>query len=183
MLTTTTGHRAGTNSLWAYFVLGQILPTSFAQNLFLTALSLAPSRQGATPKPALLVRSMVWITYAVMFWIVPRIKSTPWFLPAIFVLRILLFAPFVVDHFAMDSTRNRYLRLDQISQAHAILGTGLCVVFALYQITAPSGTVLASRGSTGSNYAAKALTDDVLLGILSGTVFVADSLFGARYAG
>ena len=86
-------------TLWAYFAIAQILPTSFSQNLFCLALQLQSPRIGArrpwsswqdyTLKAAVGL-FMLAVIYA------PRAADTGWIIPLVLLARLLLLAPYLI---------------------------------------------------------------------------------------
>ena len=97
------GHHHHIQHLWAYFAIGQILPISFAQNLFSIALLLSPVppdkrnnfntpiKEGSL-RPSL--NSLLWYTYCALLLTVPVAGDTSSFIPLIFANRALLLIPF-----------------------------------------------------------------------------------------
>jgi len=165
------GRQAGVPHLWTYFVLDQILPVSFAQNLFGTALVLAPASHGHQLRPMVLTRVAVTGCYAILLLVVPYTVHTSWFLPSLFALRTLLFAPFLVDKTADTGTviplRQHTSDIRTLKMCLLMLFTfcGLCSL-----LVAREQSFVLPKASV-PNYAASALTDDMVLGLSSATVF------------
>lgn len=167
----TVGHQAGVPHLWTYFVLDQILPVSFAQHLFCTTLVLAPASRICRLRRMMLTRVAVAGCYATLLLVVPHTVRTSWFLPNLFALRILLFAPFWVDNVAdggmIMTARHRVSDIRRFNICLLILFSiyGLCSLL----VTGKQCTELPKTPIT--NYAARALTHDMLLGLSGASVF------------
>lgn len=95
----TTGSRRQIPHLWAYLALGQILPISFAQNLFFVAMILFPisdqQGRGATPKiPGPVTQCLPVAAYYILLARAPTSIGNPISMSIIIVLlRILLLCP------------------------------------------------------------------------------------------
>lgn len=97
---TTTGSRRQIPHLWAYLAVGQILPISFAQNLFFVAMILFPisdqqGRGAATPKiPGPVTQCLPVAAYYILLARAPTSIGNPISMSIIIVLlRILLLCP------------------------------------------------------------------------------------------
>ncbi|KAG7006849.1 hypothetical protein G7Y79_00012g031850 [Physcia stellaris] len=113
------GRRRRVPHLWAYFALGQILPISFAQNLFTIALFLATasaplnasktaieslSEQPQSPhesqklnqEETILQKIFFTIFYSLLL-VIPVWKNTSLFIPSILIIRLLLLAPLLIS--------------------------------------------------------------------------------------
>lgn len=95
------GTRLEIPHLWAYFALDQILPVSFTQNLFLTAILVQDSQKldgNGTWEPApRTLQFMVVLTYIASLVAASQSGQRPsWLFPVLFSTRILLFAPYLV---------------------------------------------------------------------------------------
>ena len=88
------GHQLDVKHLWAYFVLDQILPVSYIQNLFLIATSLMETPKSKPPKqaPGLTWQLAPLLTYMVCLIAAPHCVGTSWFFPVLFLTRLLLFS-------------------------------------------------------------------------------------------
>ena len=92
------GSRCGVRRLWSYFLLNQILPVSFSQNLFILALIVAPPPKTERKLFAANSKLQVAILLA-YFWCVseaPSAVGTTTFFPIQFAIRALLFSPLPV---------------------------------------------------------------------------------------
>lgn len=96
------GHFYQVPHLWAFFALGQILPTSFTQNLFFLALV---KQKHSHPEQRPSQQQHVgdrrpWLTFTIATCYLACIQSALWFrdhlLVVILIARSLLFAPFVL---------------------------------------------------------------------------------------
>ena len=88
------GHQLGVKHLWAYFILDQILPVSYTQNLFLIAISLMdlPSSKQLRQAPGLTRQLAPLLAYMVCLIAMPYCVGTSWFFPVLFLTRFLLFS-------------------------------------------------------------------------------------------
>ena len=86
--------------LWAYFVLNQILPVSFSQALFYTALELSePETQQTLPNRSggAFLKLLCGTVYLSLLFVSPATFETQALLMATLVLRLVLLAPFFID--------------------------------------------------------------------------------------
>lgn len=161
--------------MWTYFVLDQILPVSFTQNLFCAALVRASSTSSHVSKPtstrhtSLLLRSIGLSFYcAALYWIPTTIK-TKWFFPTLFALRVLLLTPYLVDHLTLRQQKSARSPSEFTATSFNYFLVALSTV-ALGSIGAPE--LKASRQiptpSSNANYAAAALSNDMMIGFASG---------------
>ncbi|KAL8978180.1 MAG: hypothetical protein Q9205_006177, partial [Flavoplaca limonia] len=90
------GSRRQIPHLWAYLAIGQILPISFAQNLFFVAMLLFPiSEEGlATQIPGPVTQCLPVAAYYILLARAPSSIGKPIFMSIIVLLRILLLCPF-----------------------------------------------------------------------------------------
>lgn len=95
---TNTGTKRGVPRLWAYFLLDQILPVSFTQNLFCLALLLTPTLKAEKKLYATntLLQVASILAYFACVSQAPEAIASPWFFPILFATRILLFAPYLI---------------------------------------------------------------------------------------
>jgi len=108
--------------------------------------------------------------YAFLLLVVPRTVQTVWFLPTLFALRIILFAPFLVDTFADAGAEvGASYHMLQVRRFNTC-----CLV--LLSICGLSSLLVTMEHSSGprkafkSNYAARTLTEDLWLGCSSALV-------------
>ncbi len=100
------GTRQEIAHLWAYFLLGQILPISFTQNLFLLASILHPGDPGSprqSKERSINIKPVrTYLQLAVSFAYLGTLAAAPasvgtsWFFPLLFTTRFLLFAPYLI---------------------------------------------------------------------------------------
>ena len=118
------GIRRDIPHLWAYFLLDQILPVSFTQNLFLLTSVLQRDKEGTSAgkmcPPQVSLQIMVVGAYFALLSTAPSSVGTPWFFPMLLSTRAMLFAPFLL-------LRTDRLRTEQHSassgQGHTILAS------------------------------------------------------------
>lgn len=80
--------------LWAFFALSQILPISFAQNLFYIALLRSPGPKETTIYFPRRTTLLVTAAYCICLLVAPYTAEGPFLMPTIIVARLLLFVPF-----------------------------------------------------------------------------------------
>lgn len=167
------GTRFGVSHLWTFFVLGQILPTSFAQNLFCTAVLLSTrSPHGEIPSPERMKQGLVVGLLYVALLVAPLSASTAFEMPMLFVTRVLLAGPFFLLKLASVDGRKAavqgwYSPLDW-SVYMVLLGS---VVFLPFQ-TWMAGDITSAVWSINESWAVSALGYDYLIGVGSFGVFV-----------
>ena len=88
------GHQFDVKHLWAYFILDQILPVSYTQNLFLIATSLMDTPKSKQPKqaPGLTWQLAPLLAYMMCLIAAPHCVGTSCFFPVLFLTRFLLFS-------------------------------------------------------------------------------------------
>lgn len=168
-------------SLWTYFILDQILPVSFTQNLFCVALTQTgnvPLQNHRTEPDQILIsclRLAGLLCYILTLYRIPSTVNTEHFFPTLFTLRMLLLMPYFIDSLAyrlwQPSNRSRGFTTETFNKclvavlsivvAHAGFQSGL--TFKVYE---ESGAA-----SPKTNYAAAALSNDMVLGFLGGIAF------------
>lgn len=178
MLILKPGTRRQVSHLWAYFVLGQILPISFAQNLFCTTLLMMPSPvipQKIEPVD-LWLQIATATSYLACVYQAPFSVGTGRFFYLVFGTRLLLSAPY----FALGPRLSPNVRGAKTSFADALLPyrpffacIGLGVLTSLWQT--PSSFVQIA-GVLEKDYAMAALGHDYLIGITSSLVGCVTSL-------
>ena len=93
-----TGTKRDIPRLWAYFLLDQILPVSFTQNLFCLALLL--TRPLKAEKKLYATNTLLQVVSILAYFLsvsqTPEAVGSPWLLPIMFATRALLFAPYLV---------------------------------------------------------------------------------------
>jgi len=166
-----TGRQAGVSRLWAYFVLDQILPVSFAQNLFCTMLIVMPEKKGRQLRPAIRKRAAVSVCYILLLRLVPYTVHTTWFLPTLFALRFMLFAPFLVDRVADNGLTTDDCCTRSTIQKFNMWSLVLFSVGGLYSLPLTKEQSSEQDIAFIPNYAASALTQDMVLGVASAALF------------
>lgn len=172
------GFAADIPNLWAYFILDQILPVSFTQNLFCVALTQTgniPLKNHRTQHDQILVsclRLAGLLCYILTLYRIPSTVNTKHFFPTLFTLRMLLLMPYFIDFLAyrlwQPSNRNPGFTTETFNK---------CLVAVLSIVVAHAGVQsgLTSKvyeelgaASPKTNYAAAALSNDMVLGFLGG---------------
>lgn len=92
------GVRFNIPHLWAYFLLGQILPGSFAQNLFFTAILLSPKPSVSAVSQTLAKRdqALLVILFYTTLMEAPKAVQTPLQMPTLLATRALLVSPYFI---------------------------------------------------------------------------------------
>lgn len=158
------GQRYGVENMEYYFLIGQILPISYAQNLFSVALALKAASggkpSGSKNKQANSDSSLIFLAigYRLAIEVLPRIADTTLFLMAVISTRTLLYA---VSKTTFSSTR---IEKDYISGFMLALGSCVSVLLIgsiVLGRDAPTVDILAVVQS----FAVSALGVDLLLWI------------------
>ncbi|KAK5693715.1 hypothetical protein LTR97_010285 [Elasticomyces elasticus] len=169
----TEGRRRSIPRLWAFFALSQILPISFAQNLFYIAII----RQPAKAQPVI-VRSLpnagVLLVYFLLLSVAPRAGQTSTLMPLIIVARLLLVMPlFLVQSGTATNNTGLVPRL----QRPVAIATGLLIVRqAILAFEENSLTDMVA--AVISHPAVSALGSDLIISIMS---FGAWMYYGPRH--
>ncbi|KAK5718913.1 hypothetical protein LTR17_015503 [Elasticomyces elasticus] len=169
----TEGRRRSIPRLWAFFALSQILPISFAQNLFYIAII----RQPAKAQPVT-VRSLpnagVLLVYSLLLSVAPRAGQTSTLMPLIIVARLLLVMPLIlVQSGAATNNTGLVPRL----QRPVAIATGLLIVRqAILAFEEDSLTDMVA--AVISHPAVSALGFDLIISIMS---FGAWMYYGPRH--
>ncbi|TKA72794.1 hypothetical protein B0A55_07323 [Friedmanniomyces simplex] len=99
------GRRRKIPRLWAFFALSQILPISFAQNLFYIALIRQPRRDQPVDVRSL-PSAVVLVVYSLGLSVATRSAQTPALVALIIVARLLLFAQFSLVKTGTGTTKH-----------------------------------------------------------------------------
>jgi hypothetical protein len=161
-------------NLWAYFLLDQILPVSFTQNLFLVAILLKPKvkRIGHWQYSGRLLHVVIVVAYLGSLLAAPLSVGKSFFFPVIFAARFLLFAPFALSRpYIARNLTNGSGAVDMGGYRAALVtlcigGFGLQVVQAARLLP-----MIIPVAALNDNAAVSALGHDFLLGIFSLIVF------------
>lgn len=165
---------------WSYFVLGQILPTSFAQNMFCTAISLSPMprTRRSVPSPSRVQQALVvTLLYAALL-IAPLSARTSFEIPMLLATRVLLATPYLLlatstgsgkkeDKIGQQQQQGWYNPLD-LSLYLILLG---CTGFIPFQ-TWKAGDFASAVRSLNDSRAVSALGYDYLIGAASFGLFM-----------
>ena len=107
-----TGRRRRIPHLWAYASISQILPVSFAQNLFFLAMLVSPAAEEDemvwVPHPRLLPVSLA--TYYVFVGLAPYLVGMNAFIGAVITLRLLLLCPLYLPMILPGNSGKEYLK-------------------------------------------------------------------------
>ena len=92
-----TGSRRQVPHLWAYLLIGQVLPISFAQSLFLVAMILypTPDLNSIMQVPSLLSQCIPLAAYYIFVFSAPSTVDKPSFISVVVAIRLLLLCPFI----------------------------------------------------------------------------------------
>lgn len=169
-----TGCAANVPDLWAYFVLDQILPISFTQNLFCLALTQTTNVSFEIHTAnhdhhfILCLRLVGLLCYLVALYWIPSMLNTAQFFPILFTLRILLFTPYLVDRLARH-LRNTTSSTSNLTTEnfHKLLVAISVVAFAHTAFSEPAVYANLRTISMDTNYAVAALSHDMLIGFVS----------------
>lgn len=169
-------------NLWAYFVLGQILPTSFSQNLFFITLLCLPKSEPEKAKgktSSADEASSSWLSmlgdfglgclFIVVLLSLPSAQTLPWFMDLVLVARMLLFAPFVLS--GVGSSASRRPRFDPVwaLMGGIVVGLGFMIFKLVFQ---DGESALDVVGAARSSPAVRALVDDTLIGVVSAGLWI-----------
>lgn len=158
-------------NLWQYFLIDQILPVSFAQNLCCTALTLVQRdlNTAREPKPSTSTRILSVVSYLLLLYTVPYSVGGSLFIAHILLVRMLLFAPYLIDMYTLNF---------QAAEQHSRLTTRQVIITCTYLLAAAGlgdtifelGPLVKERAIEGNNYASAALSQDLWLGVVSAVV-------------
>ncbi|KAK5436479.1 hypothetical protein LTR34_002110 [Exophiala xenobiotica] len=183
--------------LFTYFLLDQILPVSFAQNLFLLRMIFReeeemeeeeeeeeeqPIPTAATLYPAAVsLQCAVALTYLGVVAAAPYSVATRYFFPVLFATRILLFAPYQalgpVQH-KSPSEQVHPRRMGSLMKEYGRFFAPALVGGVLMQLaqTARTSSFASTLAALNCNPAVSALGYDVLIGLASVACFVSVEL-------
>ena len=115
------GRKRNIPQLWAYEFISQILPVSFAQNLFFLAMLLKPvanpNEKFWTPTP--IVQLLPLVAYYVFVLAAPFTAGTGVFITVIAFIRLLLFCPLILPTIVGEGGGQSYLTPRKASWADA----------------------------------------------------------------
>ena len=105
------GRKRNIKHLWYYAFISQILPLSFAQNLFFLAMLLMPIKNPNqkiwTPTPV--IQLLPLATYFIFIFTIPFTAGTGFFIGVVIVIRLLLFTPFILPIIVPEGGGTSYL--------------------------------------------------------------------------
>ncbi|KAK5541679.1 hypothetical protein LTR23_005768 [Exophiala sp. CCFEE 6169] len=173
--------------LFTYFLLDQILPVSFAQNLFLLRMIFREEEEQPIPTAATLypaavsLQCAVALTYLGVVAAAPYSVATRYFFPVLFATRILLFAPYQalgpVQH-KSPSEQVHPRRMGSLMKEYGRFFAPALVGGVLMQLaqTARTSSFASTLAALNCNPAVSALGYDVLIGLASVACFVSVEL-------
>ncbi|KAK3677684.1 hypothetical protein LTR78_002534 [Recurvomyces mirabilis] len=139
------GYRRQIPKLWAFFALSQILPISFAQNLFYLALIRSPHQsQAVATRPW--ISALLLIAYSFGISLAPQTAGTAALMPMIIAARLLLFAQLALVKIGTGSPSGGLAQ--QLQQPIASLGVILTArqAYSALQSYTPSEIIAALLG-------------------------------------
>lgn len=168
-----TGVRHGIPRLWAYFLLDQVLPVSFTQNLFLLAILLTRGvRCDHNTTPTSTSQHIaVGIAFLGALGAIPSSTGAALFLPMILLIRTLLALPYL----ALRPPQRLSARSFTASSAYSrhkyvpfsVLIVGGCAVIAQVQLTIRATSLSAIAKALNDHPAARAMGWDFFIAGLS----------------
>lgn len=173
------GRRREMPKLWAYAFISQILPVSFAQNLFFLAIlqTPVPMPEEVVWGPSPIVQFLPLVAYFGFVFLAPYVAGTRAFVPVIFIIRLLLFCPLVLPTTVPSNIVRTHLNVRDrfIAYMGSFKSMGVCAVLLFMFQTAVavsdhglSGTLSAINDSP----AASALGYDYMLCLVSAFTWV-----------
>lgn len=123
----------------------------------------------------ILTRVVVTAGYAVLLLVMPHTVYTVWFLPTLFALRAMLFAPFFVDMYddagTVPQVRDQTLEVSKFNTRCLALFS----MWGAYSLLFSGEQYPKPDEALETNYASSALTEDLVLGVGSGVLFALTS--------
>ena len=140
MLLTIIGRRRKIPHLWAYAGISQILPVSFAQNLFFLAMLVSPAAEKDemvwVPHPMLLLVSLA--IYYVFVGLAPYMVGTNAFIGVVITIRLLLLCPLYLPIIVPGDSAKEYLEARDTQRIFRRIighvGTGSTVLFVVQTV-------------------------------------------------
>lgn len=126
----TVGRKRSIPHLWAYASISQILPVSFAQNLFFLAMLLKPvsnpNQQIWTPTP--IIQLLPLVAYYIFVLAAPFVAGTGAFIGVVILIRLLLVAPLTLPAIVPNGGGQSYLtpRKAKCADAGPFQFIGIC---------------------------------------------------------
>ncbi|KAI9150616.1 Peptidase [Paramyrothecium foliicola] len=163
---TVQGVRYQVPHLWAYLLLGQVLPVSFAQNLFCTAVLLRPlvMTKGTLRPPPLIQQLFVLMTFFGALLLAPSVVHTPYDAPTLLATRALLTAPYFMLKPVKPGEKPLSPRSADSSLRYAayltIIGFIGCVALQSWRVR----SILSAMKSINDSHAVSALAYGYLIG-------------------
>ncbi|KAL9096378.1 MAG: hypothetical protein Q9165_001375 [Trypethelium subeluteriae] len=168
------GRGRGVPHLWAYFALGQILPISFTLNLFFITLLCLPKTEarkvekdreigstGSSSPFATLGAYGIGALFLVVLFYLSNLQASRWFMELFLVMRLLLFAPYLIHTVAGNGSWE--FPLDPVWELMGGLFLGLWVVI-LKLVVIDGQNAVDVVAAARNNPAVRAYVDDMLIG-------------------
>lgn len=174
------GRHRGVPQLWSFFCLSQILPISFAQNLFYVALLLSPDKGGRFhfSKTTSVLSAAV---YCICLAFAQEVAGTEKLIPIILVARLVLMAPLLLEGRGDASSPSEQTSVDRATGdelQRIILKTAFIMTgFRAYQAVQEGWTIQAIGDALFSHPAVASLGCDFFISALS---FAAWTVLRAR---
>ena len=153
------------NHLWAYLMLGQILPISFTQNLFSIALILHPLEdpKQSVDMPDEHVQDFIIVAYGLLLHVLGDYVGEAVPLSIILATRFFLLVPVLTYRVPISFVSHVRVAADRLGAAHGSSDT-ILLLWALYF----SGGRWPSWDDANGNPAIRTLAYDLLLSVISG---------------
>ncbi|KAI9708496.1 MAG: hypothetical protein M1820_003957 [Bogoriella megaspora] len=158
--------------LWAYFLLGQILPISFTQNLFYITLLLLPrpspelKSYTTTSLPTIITPILTLLSTPLLI-LLPSTLSTPWFLPLALLLRILMLVPLLPQLIGLHRYSVKSKPSRNTFSTPMLVVLGVFAVHAGWKIARGEWSLQGLWESRGETPAARAVVWDAGVGVVS----------------
>ena len=175
------GPRRKIPHLWTYAFISQILPVSFAANLFFLAMLLSPVANPnetirTTNTPLQLVILAVYHAFVALL---PRVARTQAFIGIVITMRLLLFCPVFLPAILPRGFGSRVVKVRDMYRVHE--GVTMFVAGAWIVLTIVETSVAYMDGGVGflgvpaaidDSYAVKALAYDFVVGVGSTATWI-----------
>lgn len=175
------GRRRKIPHLWAYAFISQILPVSFAANLFFLAMLLTPV---ANPNNTIRTTNtslqiVILAAYHAFVALLPRVAGTQAFIGIVITMRLLLFCPVFLPAILPHDFGSRVLRVRDAYRVHK--GVTIFIAGSWMVLTVVETCVAFMDGGVGflgfpavidDSYAVKALAYDFVVGVGSALAWI-----------
>ena len=175
------GIRRQVPRLWAFFCLSQILPISFAQNLFYLAILRLPEskRRASVPRGPLLTLAGAYVSCLV---VAPFAARSSWLMPVILVARTLLLTPLYIVAIqepiqSDDSMRRKDTSNERRVQTPIAASALLLTLWQVYVVNQDQPSVKIVVGALFGHPAVSSLGCDFVICLLSFTLWTLRNKF------